>query len=54
VKDPERAATWLFRARAALPAIEVPEERQKMEAAVQQSLASCEQLKRQQQQQRVK
>ena len=48
IRDPNRAATWLLRVRQALPLIEDPSERQKMDMAFNEALSDLEKLKREQ------
>jgi hypothetical protein len=46
IRDPDRAATWLLRVRQALPLIEDPSERQKMDLAFRQAWSELDRLKR--------
>jgi hypothetical protein len=48
IRDPNRAATWLLRARQGLPLIEDPSERQKTDLAFDQALSELDKLKREQ------
>jgi hypothetical protein len=48
LRDPAHAATWLLRVRQALPLIEDPSERQKMDMAFDQALSDLDKLKREQ------